>query len=87
MSLVNLKGYISDVVTSFSLDRDTVRRIADALETKGTECEQQEYFASARLNFETAIEILKIAEPDNYRISGLEQAMARATESEKKKYS
>ena len=87
MSLINLKGYISDVVTSFSLDRDTVRRIADALETKGTECEQQEYFASARLNFETAIEILKIAEPDSYRISGLEQAIERATESERKKYS
>ena len=87
MSLVNLKGYISDVVTSFTLDRDTVRRIADGLESKAKENEQQEYFASARLNFETALEILKIAEPDSYRISGLEQARARVAESEKKKYS
>ena len=82
----NIKGNVVHVVASFELERETVRCIVEALQEKGNKAMEDEYFAIARLNFETAIEMLQIVEPDSWRLEHIERDIAKAIEANENKY-
>jgi hypothetical protein len=77
---------VVQVVASYELERDTVRRIVEALQEKGEQAMEGEYFATARINFETALEMLQIIEPDSWRLEYMERDIARAIEANENKY-
>lgn len=82
----NIKGNVVKVVASYELERDTVRDIVEALQEKGENAMEKEYFAMARINFETALEMLQIIEPDSWRVAYIERDIARAIEANENKY-
>ena len=82
----NIKGNVVQVVASYELERDTVRRIVEALQEKGKLAMEGEYFATARIQFETALEMLQIIEPDSWRLEYIERDIAQAIEANENKY-
>ena len=82
----NIKGNVVQVVASYELERDTVRRIVEALQEQGKQAMDNEYFATARIHFETALEMLQIIEPDSWRLEYMERDIARAIEANENKY-
>tara|TARA_A100001015_G_C14425990_1_gene494765 strand:- start:65 stop:322 length:258 start_codon:yes stop_codon:yes gene_type:complete len=82
----NIKGNVVQVVASFELERETVRRIVEALQEKGSIAMDNEYFATAQINFETALEMLQIIEPDSWRLEYIERDIAKAIEANENKY-
>lgn len=81
-----IKGNVVEVIASYHLERETVRRIAEALQDKGKNAMESEYFSTARIHFETALEMLQIIEPDSWRLDYIERDIAQAIEAEENKY-
>jgi hypothetical protein len=82
----NIKGNVVQVVASYELERETVRRIVEALQEKGDKAMECEYFATAQISYETALEMLQIVEPDSWRLEYIERDIAKAIEANENKY-
>ncbi len=82
----NIKGNVVQVVASYELERETVRRIVEALQERGEKAMESEYFVTARVSFETAFEMLQIVEPDSWRLEYIQRDIAKAIEANENQY-
>ena len=82
----NIKGNVVQVVASYELERETVRRIVEALQSEGEKAMEGEYFSTAQIHYETALEMLQIIEPDSWRLEYIERDIAKAIEARENKY-